>query len=58
MRIVLSEQDGTVYAYLLNYTDGLELDADGSFCTTRYSVSRYRLIFDREQAFLLTLPKA
>ncbi len=58
MRIVLSEQDGTVYAYLLNYTDGLELDADGSFRTTRYSVSRYRLIFDREQAFLLTLPKA
>lgn len=56
MRIVLNEQNGVVYAYLMNYTDGYELDADGSFYTTQYSVSRSRLIFDGPQAFLLTLP--
>ena len=56
MRIVLSEQNGTVYAYLMNYTDGYELDCDGCFRTTQYSISRFRLIFDGPQAFLLTLP--
>lgn len=56
MRLVLSEQDGQVYAYLMNYTDGYELDADGCFRTTLYGTSRYRLFFDRQQAFLLTLP--
>ena len=58
MRIVLSEQDGVVYAYLMNYTDGYALEADGSFRTTQYYVSRSRLIFDGPQAFLLTLPTA
>lgn len=56
MRIVLSEQNGTVYAYLINYTDGYELEADGCFRTTRYGSTRFRLIFDGQQAFLLTLP--
>ena len=56
MRIVLSEQDGVVYAYLMNYTDGYELDPDGCFRTTNYYSIRYRLIFDARQAFLLTLP--
>lgn len=59
MRIVLSEQDGTVYAYLLNYTEGYELDGDGNFnCTSEYYSYRCCLVFEREQAFLLTLPKA
>ena len=56
MRIVLSKQDGTVYAYLINYTDGYALDPDGCFRTTQYYITRSRLIFDAQQAFLLTLP--
>ena len=56
MRIVLSEQDGIVYAYLMNYTDGYVLDSDGCFRTTQYYESRYRLIFDGAQAFLLIMP--
>jgi hypothetical protein len=57
VRIVLSEQDGNVYAYLLNYTDGYEVDASGNiFCSSPYYSVRYRLIFDGEQAFLLNLP--
>ncbi len=57
LRIVLSEQNGNVYAYLLNYTDGYELDAGGNiFCSSPYYSVRYRLIFDGEQAFLLNLP--
>ena len=59
VRVVLSEQDGNVYAYLLNYTDGYELDASGNiFCSSPYYSVRYRLIFDGEQAFLLNLPDA
>ena len=57
MRIVLSEQDGRVYAYLMNYTDGYELDGDGCFRTTLYGTTRYRMIFDAEQALLLILPE-
>ncbi len=57
VRIILHEQDGTVYAYLLNYTDGYEPDADGNIvCSSPYYSFRWRLIFDREQAFLLGLP--
>ena len=56
MRIVLSEQDDVVYAYLMNYTDGYELDPDGTFRTTHYYNTRFRLIFDGQEAFLLTLP--
>ena len=56
MRIILSEQDGVVYAYLMNYTDGYALDPDGCFRTTQYYITRSRLIFDGAQAFLLTMP--
>ena len=56
MRIVLSEQDATVFAYLMNYTDGYELDADGCFRPTSYYMNRYRIIFDAQQAFLLAVP--
>ena len=56
VRILLSEQDGTVYAYLINYTEGYEPDAEGNLiCSTPYYQFRYRLIFDGEQAFLLSL---
>lgn len=57
MRIVLSEQEGVVYAYLINYAEGYELDEHGNFrIETPYYTSRRRLIFDGEEAFLLTLP--
>ena len=56
MRIILSEQGGCVYAYLLNYTDGLVLDEDGSFRETLYSTTRYHLVFDKDEAMLLVLP--
>ena len=56
-RIILSEQDGVVYAYLMNYTDGYTLDANGDIvCNSPYYSYRYRLIFDGAQAFLLNLP--
>lgn len=58
MYILIGEQDGAIYAYLMNYTDGYELDADGCFRTTRNNISRYRLIFDAEQAFQLTEPNS
>ena len=57
MRIVLSEQEGTVFAYLINYAEGYELDEHGDFRIEKpYYTSRCRLIFDGEEAFLLTLP--
>ena len=57
VRIVLSEQDGTVFAYLMNYAEGYEPDADGNICcNSPYFPALYRLIFDGEQAFLLYLP--
>lgn len=56
-RIILGEQDGVVYAYLMNYTDGYTLDANGDItCNSPYYAYRYRLIFDGAQAFLLNLP--
>ena len=55
--IILSEQNGTVFAYLINYAEGYAPDAVGNLiCSTPYYQFRYRLIFDGEQAFLLSLP--
>ena len=55
--IILSEQNGTVFAYLVNYADGYAPDEEGNLiCSTPYGQYRYRLIFDGEQAFLLSLP--
>lgn len=57
VRIILSEQNGTVFAYLINYAEGYAPDAVGNLiCSTPYYQFRYRLIFDGEQAFLLSLP--
>jgi hypothetical protein len=57
VRIILSEQNGTVFAYLVNYADGYAPDEEGNLiCSTPYGQYRYRLIFDGEQAFLLSLP--
>ena len=57
--IYLSEQDGTVYAYLENYgPDEISVDANGNLlCTTYYAPSLKRLIFDGEEAYLIMLPE-
>ena len=58
VRIILSEQGGTVFAYLISYAEGYAPDAEGNLiCSKPYGQFRYRLIFDGEQAFLLSLPK-
>ncbi len=57
VRIILSEQDGTVYAYLISYAERYGLEEDGSiFCSSEYYSFRCRLIFDADQAFLLSVP--
>ena len=57
VRIILSEQGGTVFAYLINYAEGYAPDTQGNLiCSTPYGQFCYRLIFDGEQAYLLTLP--
>ena len=57
VRIILSEQGGTVFAYLISYAEGYAPDAEGNLiCSKPYGQFRYRLIFDGEQAFLLSLP--
>ena len=57
MRCYLSEQDGTVYAYLLNYASQMEVDSVGNlYINSPYYQQPYRLIFDGEEAFLLLLP--
>ncbi|MBQ3803242.1 MAG: hypothetical protein II845_06050 [Oscillospiraceae bacterium] len=59
VRIILSEQNGAVFAYLINYAEGYAPDAEGNLiCSTPYGHFRNRLIFDGEQAFLLSLPSA
>ena len=55
---VLSEQDGTVYAYLLDYIEDLRIEANGDLSighswTEKRSLRR--LIFDAGEAFLLSL---
>ena len=58
VRIILSEQGGTVFAYLISYAEGYAPDAEGNLiCSKPYGQFRYRLICDGEQAFLLSLPK-
>lgn len=57
VRIILSEQGGTVFAYLINYAEGYVPDTQGNLTrSTPYGQFRLRLIFDGEQAFLLSLP--
>ena len=59
MRFFLSEQDGTVYAYLQNYApDTLTVDRNGNLLgSTDYYSEFSRLIFDGEEAMFWTLPK-
>ncbi len=55
---VLSEQEGTVYAYLLNYLDDLCVEENGDLSVGHSWTEerdRARLIFDGPEAFLLWL---
>ncbi len=60
LRFFLSEQDGTVYAYLQNYVPKeLTVDRNGNLlCSSEYYTGLRRLLFDGEEAMLLTLPTA
>lgn len=58
MWIVLSEQDGTSYTYVINSTKGFTLKDDGSIHAVSEYITHYRLIFDAQEAFLLALPGA
>ena len=57
VRCYLSEQDGTVYAYLQNYAPRkLHIDSNGNLqMITDYDTSLHRLICDGEEALLMTL---
>ena len=57
LRFFLSEEDGTVYVYIQNYAyDTLSINEDGNILfTTEYYQQLYRLIFEKENCFLLML---
>ena len=61
MWFFLSEQDGTVYVYIENYTyDSMTVDGNGNLLTvSSYDpsyITRSRLVFDEAECFLLDLP--
>ncbi|MBP3210285.1 MAG: hypothetical protein J6M64_10350 [Oscillospiraceae bacterium] len=60
VRCYLSEQDGTVYAYLQNYAPReLHIDSNGNLqMITDYDTSLHRLICDGEEALLMTLSQS
>lgn len=51
--VVLSEQDGTVYAYCINYMMAYTLLENGSFRPNdEYYTNNFRIMFDKDQCFL------
>lgn len=51
--VVLSEQDGTMYAYCINYRDSFTLLENGTFRPDgEYYVNNFRMLFDKDQCFL------
>ena len=51
--VVLSEQDGTMYAYCINYKDSFTLLENGTFRPDgEYYVNNFRMLFDKDQCFL------
>lgn len=51
--VVLSEQNGTVYAYCINYMMTYTLLENGSFRPgDEYSTNNFRILFDQDQCFL------
>ena len=57
VRFFLSEEDGTLYVYIQNYSyNSLIAEKDGSFqLISEYDQLHYRLIFEKEHCFLLQL---
>lgn len=52
--VILNEQDGTVYAYALNYREAYMLLENGTFTPaedTRYYTDGFRVLFEGEQCF-------
>ena len=58
IRFFLCEEDGIVYAYIQNYAyDSLTVDNFGNFLlSSDYYQQNYRLIFEKDNCFLLNLP--
>ena len=58
VRIFLSEDAGTVYAYIENYAySSLSIDDSGNFLlSSEYYQQKCRLLFEKENCMLLTLP--
>ena len=58
MRFFLSEQEGTVYAYLQNYApEELTADRNGNLrCRSAYYTQFYHMLFDGTEALLLSIP--
>ena len=51
--VVLSEQDGTMYAYCINYQMTYTLLENGAFRPNdEYSTNNFRILFDKDQCFL------
>ena len=51
--VVLSEQDGTMYAYCINYQMTYTLLENGAFRPNdAYSRNNFRILFDKDQCFL------
>ena len=51
--VVLSEQDGTMYAYCINYQMTYTLLENGAFRPNdAYSTNNFRILFDKDQCFL------
>ena len=51
--VVLSEQDGTMYAYCINYSASFTLLENGTFRPDGvYNVNNFRMLFDKDQCFL------
>ena len=55
--VVLSEQDGTVYGYWVNYMGDGSLDADGVFCSETLDAMAFRLSFQKEQCYCYTVQR-
>lgn len=51
--VVLSEQDGTMYAYCINYSMSYTLLENGAFRPNdEYGTNNFRILFDKDQCFL------
>lgn len=54
---VLSSQDGTTYAYVINYSYEYDLESNGTFVSEDEFYYPFRLIFDHDQCFQYNVRK-